>query len=120
MKIMSKNDFTYVPVLERRKLIGVFSESTLFDYILKWQGAVIDEKLAIRDLDEAIHINNHASEAFIFAKKDITVIEIEDIFRKGFKDNKRIAAVFITEDGIETGELLGIITAWEVAGYNIT
>ena len=120
MKIMSDKVFTYLPVLERRKLTGVFSASTLFDYILSFKGAIIDEKLAIGDLGETIKINNNACEAFVFAKKDVTVIEIEDTFRKGFKDNKRIAVVFITEDGTETGALLGIITAWEVAGYNIT
>ncbi|HHX61269.1 MAG TPA: CBS domain-containing protein [Epulopiscium sp.] len=120
MEIMSKNSFTYLPVLENHKLVGVFSESTLFDYIFKRQGAVVDEKLAIADLGEAIHINNHGSESFIFLNKTVTVIEIEDIFRKGFKDNKRIAVVFVTEDGTETGKVLGLVTAWEVAGYNIT
>lgn len=120
MKIMNKNLYTYLPVMEKRKFIGVFSDSTLFDYIIKWQGAVIDEKLAIRDLGEVIHINNHASEAFLFANKEITVIEVEDIFRKGFKNHKRIAVVFITDGGTENDEILGLVTAWDIAGYNIT
>ncbi|HHX62190.1 MAG TPA: CBS domain-containing protein [Epulopiscium sp.] len=120
MKIMNKNIFTYVPVLEKRKFIGVFSDSTLFDYIIKCEGAIIDEKLAIRDLGEVIHIHNHATEAFVFVNKETTVIGIEEIFRKGFKHNKRIAVVLITADGTQTGELLGLVSAWEVAGYNIT
>lgn len=101
-------------------MIGVFSERTLFDYILKQESKTIDEKLVISDLGETIDIHNHVSEAFIFVKKEVTVIEIEDIFRKGFKGDKRIAVVFITEDGTETGELLGLVSAWEVARYNIT
>ena len=120
MKIMNENLYTYLPVMERRKFVGVFSDSTLFDYILKWQGAVIDEKLAIRDLGEVIHIHNHAREAFLFINKDITVIEVEDIFRKGFKNHKRIAVVFITDGGTESEEILGLVTAWDIAGYNLT
>lgn len=120
MRIMDKYVFSHLPILEKDKIIGIFSDSTLFDYILRGPNTTIDEKVIIRDLGKTINIHNHVSEAFIFVKKDATVIEIEDIFRKGFEDNKRIAVVFITEDGTEAGELLGIISAWEVAGYNIT
>ncbi len=120
MKIMNKHILSYLPIIEKYKLIGVFSDSTLFDYILRHQHTIIDANLIISDLGETIDIDNHISEAFIFTKKDTTVIEIEDIFRKGFKDNKRIAVVFITEDGTETGMLLGLVSAWEVAGYNMT
>lgn len=120
MKIMNENLYTHLPVMEKRKFIGVFSDSTIFDYIVKYQGAVIDEKLAIRDLGDVIQIQNHASEAFLFVNKDITVIEVEDIFRKGFKDNKKIAVIFITDGGTEAGRILGLITSWKVATYNIT
>jgi len=120
MKIMNENLYTHLPVMERGKFIGVFSDSTIFDYIIKYQGAVINEKLAIRDLGDVIQIQNHASEAFLFVDKDITVIEVEDIFRKGFKDKKKIAVVFITDGGTEAEKILGLITSWKVAAYNIT
>ena len=120
MKIMNEKAFNYLPVLERRKFRGVFSDSAIFNYILENQGALIDQTLQIRDLGKVIHIENCINEAFIFAEKEITVIAIEDIFRKGFKNNKRVAVVFITEDGSQEGEMLGLVTAWEVAGYNIT
>lgn len=120
MNIMNKNLFTYMPVVEKGKFVGVFSDSTLFDYIAQGNGAVIDEKMTIRDLGEVIHIHNHSSEAFLFADKNITVIEVEDIFRKVFQNEKRISAVIITAEGMEEEKLLGVVTAWEVAGYNLT
>ena len=63
-------------------------------------------------------VRNHASEVFAFVPPTNTVSDVQHRFRDTFKTHKRLAAVFITDDGTENGRLLGLITAWDVAGID--
>lgn len=71
----------------------------------------------IREFIDFIPFDKHESEYFAFVSKDALLIDVEEIFKDGLKDNKRIATVFITETGNEKEKLLGLITAWDLAGY---
>lgn len=42
------------------------------------------------------------------------------MFQNSFKENKKLAVIFITENGKETESILGMITAWDLAGYDET
>ena len=117
MKQMNENTFTHVPVIEDGKIIGVFSEDTIFSYITKDQGAIIDECLLIKDFADFLPFSNHQSEYYEFVPKNTLVIDIEEIFRNGIKDKKRISVIFVTEKGRQNEKLLGLITVWDLAGY---
>ena len=39
------------------------------------------------------------------------------MFQNGLKDNKRISVIFITQNGKKDEKPLGLITAWDLAGY---
>jgi len=119
MKIMNKYTYTHVPVIENEKMVGIFSENTIFSYISESEdGSIITDELKIKDFIDFIPVSKHVSEIFEFVPRKITVPEIEDIFRKELNKNKRIAAIFITQNGRENEKILGLITPWDVAGYN--
>jgi hypothetical protein len=44
------------------------------------------------------------------------VSEVVVLFRDSLQQKKRLGAVFITSTGNCTGELVGLITPWDVAG----
>lgn len=117
MKKMNENTFTHVPIIESNKLIGVFSENTIFSFIVKNEEVIIDKDYLIKDFAEFIPNESHVSEYFEFVPREALVVDIEDIFRKGLNGRKRIAAIFITETGKQNESLLGLITAWDLAGY---
>jgi len=117
MKIMNKNIFTHVPVLKDDKMVGVFSENTIFTFFTEKEEAIFDDEMTIEDFNEFIPIDKHPSEVFIFVPRNITMLEIEEIFKNEINDNKRISAIFITENGKEDEKLLGLITPWDIAGY---
>lgn len=116
MKEMNKNIFTHVPVIEEDKMIGVFSENTVFTFFADKDIALFEDKMKIKDFINYIPIEKHQSETFKFVSRDTTVLEIEEIFRKEFENKKRISAIFITENGKEEEKLLGLITPWDVVG----
>ncbi len=114
---MVRNAYTHVPVVEENKLIGVFSESTVVSYLSKNRGSVLLDEPLVSEFVEYIDIKRNESEYYEFVKKDILVIDIEDMFHRGFKDNKRLAVVFITENGRLDEKLLGLVTVWDLAVY---
>lgn len=117
IKEMNKNTYTHVPVVEDGKIIGVFSENTVFSYFASKEDVILEKEVSIREFLEFIPFDKHESEYFEFISKDTLLIYVEDIFRDGLKDKKRIATVFITETGSEKEKLLGLITAWDLVGY---
>ncbi len=116
MKVMSENAFTHVPIIEKGKVIGVFSENTVFSYAVRKGEVVLKSDTKIREFSEFIPMNKHESEYFRFAPRDVLVIDVEDMFAQRLEE-KKLAVVFITHSGHPGEELLGLVTAWDVAGY---
>ena len=117
MQEMNKNSYTHVPVVDKGALIGVFSENTVFSYLVKNQLFALDNDILIEEFAEFIPINSHGSEYFEFVSKNTLVMDIGEIFQKGLKDNKRISIVFINETGNIKEKILGLITPWDLAGF---
>lgn len=89
-----------------------------FHNIIKNGVLFIEDDVLIKEFEEFIPIDKHESECFEFVSKKALVIDIENIFQIGLKDQKRISVVFITENGKPKEKILGMITAWDLAGYN--
>ena len=115
MEKMNSNVFTHVPVYDEKRLVGIFSENTLFSYVVTLSKVSWDKSLMIRDFSDILSLNYPKSECFIFAHKDSTIFDIKKIFKEYFCQNKRVAVVFITENGKADEDILGMITAWDIA-----
>ncbi len=116
--IMKENMYSHVPVIENNKLVGIFSENAVFSYIAQKHLIKIEESTKISEFREFIPIDRHTSERFIFVNRETSVIEIDDIFQDEYKDEKRLGAVFITENGKDNEKILGLITPWDIASYS--
>lgn len=116
--IMKKNMYSHVPVVEDNKLIGVFSENAIFSYIADKDVVTIDKNTKISHFSNYIPIDRHTTEKIIFTHRKTTVAEIDDMFQDEYKDNKRLGAIFITENGKENEKILGLVTPWDIASYD--
>ncbi len=116
MKIMIDKSYTHIPIIEKGVMVGVFSENSLFSYLSASKDILITSDAKMGDLKEFIPFEKHQNEYFEFINKDALLTEVEEIFKKGLKDLKRIAVVYITEHGKKEEKLLGMITAWDLAG----
>ncbi len=117
MVAMNKYAYTHVPIIEDGRFVGVFSENTVFSYIVNSVNGLLEKEAKIRDFSEFIPIDKHESESFEFVSRETTVIDIEEMFAKELRQEKRLAVVFITDNGDPNEKLLGLVTAWDVAGY---
>jgi CBS domain-containing protein len=117
MKEMTKHTYTHVPVIDNNAVIGVFSESTLLNYFADKGAVLLEKDVRIKEFIEYIPFDKHKSEYFDFISKRTLLTEVEEMFQGELEENRRLGVIFITEDGNPSQKILGIITAWDIAGY---
>lgn len=117
LKKMKDNSFTHVPIFDGEKFIGVLSENTLFSYMVDNKDVIITTEYLIKELIDYIPIDNHIGEYFEFVERQSLVLDIVEKFSDYLIDTKRLGAIFITENGLGSQKILGMITAWDIAGH---
>lgn len=117
IKVMSQKIYSYVPVLdENKRIAGVFSENVVFSYLAKNMACAIDQNTKISVFEDLIPVEKHSSEYFEFAHKKAMLSEVKELFERGLTERKRLGVVYITDNGRQNGVIVGMITAWDIAG----
>lgn len=115
METMDKNGYSHIPVLENGVFYGVFSAGSVFQYLLQNRGKGIGPNTTIRELKKQIDIREH-KENYQFLPRNATYFQVREAFEIVHGKNKRVSAVFITENGRPGERLLGMLTPWDVLG----
>jgi predicted transcriptional regulator len=119
MRVMAKRNFSYVPVLDRQeRILGIFSENTVFLYLTRNEICAVDDKTSISEFIEYLPLDRHVSECFEFVAKGAALDDVRDLFERRLDLHERLAVVFITESGRADEPILGMLTAWDIAGNN--
>ena len=116
MRAMESRGFSHVPVMERRRITGVFSMSTVFSYTCRERGARVDERTLVGDMARFLPLERHSSERFEFMPEDASIVDAVAAFTPGRERSKRLAAIFITRTGAQDEPLIGMITPWDILG----
>lgn len=116
MKTMNEKVFTHVPILQDGQVIEVFSENTIFSYLSDNEIVGIEETTTFSDLSDYLPCESHRAESFRFVSRKTLLREVANLFEKALKNDDRIGLVLVTETGKSDEKLLGIITAWDLAG----
>ncbi len=118
IKLMKEKRFSFLPIVENSKIIGVFSSDVLNHIFSKEKELIFDETLTFNKIRNYIDLKNHLNERFAFIKRDEIKAIIENIFIDSYKgngqDDRPIGCAFVTQSGKETESILGIITIWDV------
>lgn len=114
MVSMKEHVYTHVPILENGRVIGVFSDNSIFSYPLEEEIISLDKNMTFQSIRKYLPLDAHPTEKFRFIKQDSYVYEIEDVFEEAFHKNERIGMLFVTAHGKAEEKILGIITPWDV------
>ncbi len=115
MKLMTKNTYTHVPVMEDDQMVGIFSENTILSYLSHHENSIITADMPIREFADFVGLDQHKSEEFAFIERKALLADVYALFNAAVKKHKRLGMLFITEHGKQSEKLLGIITAWDLA-----
>ncbi len=111
MRDMVKRDLSKVPITQQGRVIGVFSQETLFARALSTGLPPLDENTRLHELRDFLTIDR---KYYRFAPYQAPLDEIESLFDEAYARHIRIRNVFLTESGKESEPLLGLITPWEL------
>lgn len=117
MKTMNENGYSHVPILMNNKVAGIFSENSIFNYLLSQGDMFLNEELRFKDIKDYLSLHGRKSHKYVFIDRDAYLPEAEDMFEKAFRHGERIAMILITQNGSPRERLLGVITAWDVLGH---
>lgn len=113
MKEMYDRDLSNLPIMEEGKVIGVFSERTVFE--LACSGLAVTEEMTFADIMDFIELKSNPYVPYTFVPKSLSVPDVLGVFAEAKYNNYRLDIVLITEDGTPDSELLGMISAWDMA-----
>lgn len=114
MKKMQKSGFSHVPVLDGSVMIGIFSIGTFFSYALKNNLTALNDNMLIEDFQELLPPDRHENERFLFLPPEATLFDVKNEFEKRSQRSKRLAVIFITDNGSIGGRIEGMLTPWDV------
>ncbi len=113
MRRMVDCGFSHVPVMRGRLVLGVFSASTPFSQLITGRTPPIDEQTEMSALSNLTRIDQHLTERFLFVPDGISVPEAQRLFTLDRKREKRLAALFLTSNGQQSGDLTAMMTPWD-------
>ena len=96
-------------------MVGIFSENSLFQYILEDNIIEVDKNTTFNDIKKCIDIK-FSKEIVKFVAKDNLYDDVVNEFISEFKNKNKLSCVMITQNGKETEKVIGIITAWDIIG----
>ena len=117
MKKMERQGFSHVPVIDAGERVGVFSVSTIFTYALANGMTCIVDDMTVGDFSEYLPIDKHSTERFRFMSSEATLYDVRAEFENKQRSGKRLAAVFITDNGSQCGRILGMLTSHDIINF---
>jgi hypothetical protein len=108
--------FTHLPIMEDNRVVGVFDENSIFNYIADNEIVGIDASLKFSDIKKYLSLENRDMEVFTFSKSTLYVDELCLEFEKKFKKGQRLGVAFLTASGKASEPLLAMLTPWDMLG----
>lgn len=119
MQVMRSAGFSHVPILDNRRVTGVFSASTVFNHLIEGNQLTVQESSTFAEIEEALRLDAHGHEGFAFLPLDARLCDAEDLYMEAFKqtnENKRIVMFFLTQNGNAGEKVEGLMTLLDLLG----
>ncbi len=112
---MKERGFSYIPILDSKgTLIGVFSETAIFNYLVEHKDISIDKDLKFIDFKKYIKMENQKADYFLFRSIDLTLAEAIKLFDQKNNFKQTLKMIFLTKTGLGSEPILGILTPYDV------
>ncbi|MBQ1502807.1 MAG: hypothetical protein IIZ35_02290, partial [Clostridia bacterium] len=108
--------YSHVPIVESGVVTGVFSENSVVTWLVDGV-APVGVTTTFSDIKKYLAFDVSEAESYRFISGYERVSSIIDTFESATVKGDRVGMIFVTKNGRRDGELLGIITAWDVASH---
>lgn len=108
IELIANKGYNAIPIINNHQFVGMFTEKTIFDY-LSISERIIDKEMFIKEMHEVIDLDGKPRAYFKFIPRNLSVDQAYDIFTQDFKGKHQLLLLLVTENGIKTEKLLGIV-----------
>jgi predicted transcriptional regulator len=114
VKVMQHNDYSYIPIVENHRIVGVFSTKTLMQIVAENNSALLSESLKFNDIAGFIRLVEEPMAHYGFINPNTTVEDVSLKFQRSKKRKVRLDMLFITDNGRSDGVLQGMVTPVDI------
>ena len=114
VKVMQRNDYSYIPIVENHRIVGVFSTKTLMQLVANNNTVNFSEALKFRDIADIIRLKEESESHYGFIDSNMNMEDVNEKFQRSKTRKKRLDVLFITDTGKSDGILQGMVTPTEI------
>lgn len=112
---MLELSFSHIPVLdEQGKLLGIFSENTIFTRVAKEGMSALTEQDCVGDFQSYLDIRDHVHDSFDFVAENVETEQAANRFKHRDKRGRRLAMLVVTKHGDPNETVTGVLTPYDV------
>ena len=114
IKVMQRNDYSYIPIVENYRIIGVFSTKTIMRLVAEHASLALSESLTFNDITDYIRLVDESNAHYGFVNPNVTVEDVSLKFQRSKTRRVRLDMLFITDNGRSDGQLQGMVTPVDI------
>ncbi len=107
---MGQNLYTNVPIVQGQTYIGTFSENTVLKL---YNQNKFQEDLLVKNIKDTLTSRIDTAEVE-FLDPNVSFFEVMQLFQNYINEGKRLGIIYLTPGGKKSGNIKGIITAWDL------
>ena len=106
--------YSHIPVLDNNKIIGVLSYKNMLTYIIEKNLNDSLEKITVSELSNII---TQDKLSYKIVAPNTFIKDVKKLFSPQNNASRELEVVYITDNGKANGNLLGMVTAADVASW---
>lgn len=115
MTTMRAKRFSCIPVIdEEGKVLGIFSEGSIFDYVADEEIVELNDALCFEDLEGYIDLDGREGALNLFLPHNYSVDKLLNRIEDATNAHERFQVAIITNNGSRSEPMQGIVTPWDV------
>lgn len=114
VKVMQRNDYSYIPIVENHQIVGVFSTKTIMRLVAEKSSLAFSESLTFKDIMDYIRLVDESNAHYGFINPNTTMEDVSLKFQRSKTRRVRLDMLFITDNGRSDGQLQGMVTPVEI------
>lgn len=110
---MKEKTYSHVPIMNGKKVWGVFSEEAIFNIVSNNEGELIQNDTQFLKIAKFVTEYSKCG-VFDFMRIGSSIDNIRRMFVDAFDDGRKLEVIFITSTGDKNGDLKEMVTIWDV------
>jgi len=119
MATMRLKHYTCIPIIDdENRVVGIFSEGSIFDYLADEGIVELSEELRFSDLKDYIDVEGREGTLNLFVPYNYPVYKLLNRIESAMNAKERFQVAIVTNGGKKSEPMQGLVTLWDIVAGN--